>query len=53
VDQDIADILLSLLLVAIDPTTSSELQREFIIAVDTVCQAVGHGADVIAVKVRA
>jgi hypothetical protein len=51
VDEDIAEILLSLLLVAIDPTTSSELQMEFIIAVDRVCQAVGRGADVISVKV--
>lgn len=39
-DTDIPDVLLCLLLIAIDPTTSSEIKRDIVVTVDIVSNSI-------------
>jgi hypothetical protein len=45
-NKDIPDILFVLLLIAIDPSSSVDLQRDIMLAVDAVCQSLAQGTDI-------
>ncbi|KAG6841874.1 hypothetical protein C0991_005604 [Blastosporella zonata] len=45
-NEEISDILMAMILVANDPTSSSELQCEIALAIDAVCASISSGGDI-------
>lgn len=44
--DEVPDILIAMLLIANEPSSSVELRREIMLAVDEVCQSIASGADI-------
>lgn len=44
--KEVPDILMAMILIANEPSSSFDLQREVMVAVDEICRSVASGADI-------